>query len=103
MGGNTYKMMAEFAASGEPGTEELGRIRKYVVSSTLMEPFPWSNTVLIDKEPINAVRDLLEDGSASAPSAASPCAARSCRKAWSTASGWGVPRHHRGDGHGENL
>ena len=62
MGANTYRAMAGFAASGEPGTEQLADTTKYLVSSTLLEPFAWRNTVLIDKEPLMAIRDLLEDG-----------------------------------------
>ncbi len=62
MGANTYRLMAQLADAGEPGTEELAGIRKYVVSTTLLEPFDWPNTLLIDKEPLIAVQDLLEDG-----------------------------------------
>ena len=36
MGANTYRAMAGFAASGEPGTEQLADTTKYLVSSTLM-------------------------------------------------------------------
>ena len=62
MGANTYRMMFELAAAGEPGTEALAGMQKYVVSSTLLEPFDWPNTLLIDKEPMIAVQDLLESG-----------------------------------------
>lgn len=62
MGANTYRAMAGFAASGEPGTEELAATRKYVVSTTLTERLDWGDTVLIDHDPIESVRRLLEEG-----------------------------------------
>ena len=47
MGANTYRIMSGFAASGEPGTEELAALTKVVFSNTLTEPLEWEARVLV--------------------------------------------------------
>jgi hypothetical protein len=45
MGATTYRLMAEFAASGEQGVDQaLTKLSKVVFSSTLTEPLGWANT-----------------------------------------------------------
>jgi dihydrofolate reductase len=41
-----------------PFTEVLNNTRKYVASTTLKEPLPWSNSVLLKGDAANAVADL---------------------------------------------
>src|SRR5436305_1057954 len=62
MGANTYRLMAGFAAGGEPGTEALAGMSKVVFSSTLTEPLSWSNTRLATGDAVEAVRDMKADG-----------------------------------------
>ena len=61
MGAKTYRLMASFAASGEPGTEELTAMPKVVFSSTLTEPLDWANTTLVSTDPVAAVRAMKEE------------------------------------------
>lgn len=63
MGANTYRLMAGFAASGEEGLSELTEASKVVFSSTLSEPLEWTNTRLVDTDPVEAVRSLKAEGS----------------------------------------
>jgi len=63
MGANTYRLMSGFAAAGEPGTDVLGDFSKIVFSSTLTEPLSWSNTRLVTGDPVEAVREMKEEGS----------------------------------------
>jgi dihydrofolate reductase len=63
MGANTYRLMSELAATGEPGTEALASLSKVVFSSTLTEPLTWPNTRLISGDAVEAVRKLKADGS----------------------------------------
>jgi len=65
MGANTYRLMSQFAAEGEPGTEELGGMSKIVFSSTLTEPLAWPNSRLISGEAVDAVRTLKDEGAES--------------------------------------
>jgi dihydrofolate reductase len=44
-----------------PYTEVLDRVRKYVVSTTLSEPLPWSNSVLLKGEVAESVAALKRD------------------------------------------
>lgn len=62
MGVTTYRIMAEFAAQGEPGTESLNAAQKYVVSSTLTDPLGWPNTTIIDGDLHQSVARLKESG-----------------------------------------
>ncbi len=41
-----------------PFTEVLNRTTKYVASTTLSEPLPWSNSALLDGDPADAVGEL---------------------------------------------
>jgi dihydrofolate reductase len=63
MGANTYRLMSDLAAAGEPGTEALAGLSKVVFSSTLTEPLTWPNTRLISGDALEAVRELKADGS----------------------------------------
>ncbi|AQP47112.1 deaminase [Tessaracoccus aquimaris] len=62
MGGVTYRLMAGFAASGEPGVEEIMTSPKYVVSGSINESDLMPNTTVITHDAIGAVRRLKEDG-----------------------------------------
>jgi dihydrofolate reductase len=63
MGANTYRLMSDLAAAGEPGTEALAGLSKIVFSSTLTEPLTWPNTRLVSGDAVEAVRELKADGS----------------------------------------
>jgi dihydrofolate reductase len=62
MGATTYRVMSGFAAEGEPGTEPLAGMPKVVFSTTLSEPLSWANTQLVARDPIQAVREMKENG-----------------------------------------
>jgi dihydrofolate reductase len=59
MGRHTYDGFVPVWAprSGDPYTDHINAIIKYVVSTTLTEP-EWANTTVIDHDPIDAIRDL---------------------------------------------
>ncbi|HJQ87000.1 MAG TPA: dihydrofolate reductase family protein [Propionibacteriaceae bacterium] len=62
MGATTYRLMAEFAASGEEGVDQmLTPLSKVVFSSTLIEPLGWANTRLVTGDAVPAVRAMKED------------------------------------------
>jgi dihydrofolate reductase len=62
MGATTYRLMAEFAASGAEGVDEmLTPLSKVVFSSTLTEPLAWANTRLVTGDAAEAVRAMKED------------------------------------------
>ena len=63
MGANTYRLMSDLAAAGEPGTEALAGLSKVVFSSTLTEPLTWPNTRLVSGDAVEAVRELKAEGS----------------------------------------
>jgi dihydrofolate reductase len=65
MGATTYRVMSGFAAEGEPGTEPLAGLSKVVFSTTLSEPLSWENTQLEAREPVEAVREMKDQGSKS--------------------------------------
>jgi len=65
MGATTYRVMSGFAASGEPGTDVLADMAKIVYSSTLQEPLSWPNTQLVDRDAVEAVREMRDTGSTS--------------------------------------
>ena len=56
MGANTYRLMSELTAEGEPGTDALAGLSKIVFSSTLTEPLSWPNTRLVSGDAVEAVR-----------------------------------------------
>ncbi len=59
MGRRTYDLFAPVwsARSGDPLSEGMNALPKYVVSTTLTDP-QWHNTTVIDHDPIETVRDL---------------------------------------------
>ena len=65
MGANTYRLMSGFATAAEPGTDVLADFSKIVFSSTLTEPLSWPNTQLVTQDPVEAVREMKENGSTS--------------------------------------
>ncbi|HEY6740896.1 MAG TPA: dihydrofolate reductase family protein [Lapillicoccus sp.] len=65
MGATTYRLMHEFASSGEPGTDSLVDVPKVVFSSTLTEPLEWTNSTLVSGDPVAAVREMKKSGTAS--------------------------------------
>ena len=65
MGATTYRVMSGFAEEGEPGTEALAGLSKIVFSSTLTEPLAWANTQLVDRDAVEAVREMKDKGSTS--------------------------------------
>jgi dihydrofolate reductase len=64
MGRRTYDGFAPAwtSRSGDPVSDRMNSMRKYVVSSTLRDP-DWNNTVVIGADPVDAIRQLKqEDG-----------------------------------------
>ncbi|GLZ09441.1 pyrimidine reductase [Actinomadura sp. NBRC 104412] len=59
LGRHTYEAFAPVwsSRSGDPLSDRLNALPKYVVSTTLTEP-TWNNTTVIGQDPIGAVRDL---------------------------------------------
>ena len=64
MGAHTYRLMSGLADAGEPGTDALAGLSKVVFSTTLKEPLSWPNTQLVSDDPVEAVRELKETGTA---------------------------------------
>jgi dihydrofolate reductase len=62
MGANTYRLMSALASEGEPGTDELAGLSKVVFSRTLTEPLSWPNTQLVTRDPVEAVREMKDQG-----------------------------------------
>jgi dihydrofolate reductase len=61
MGGTTYRLMSDFAAtSDDPSFAQLTEMSKVVFSSTLKNPLAWANTRLVDQDPVAAVRSMKE-------------------------------------------
>ena len=58
MGATTYRLMSNFAAQGEPGTDALAGMSKVVFSTTLSEPLSWPNTQLVAQDAVEAVRAM---------------------------------------------
>lgn len=65
MGATTCRLMSEFAAASEPGTDVLAGMPKIVFSSTLREPLSWPNTELVAGDPVDVVREMKAEGSKS--------------------------------------
>jgi dihydrofolate reductase len=59
MGRRTYEGFAPVwaARSGDPFSDRMNALPKYVVSTTLTDP-QWHNTTVIARDPIEAIRDL---------------------------------------------
>jgi len=62
LGARTYRLMAGFAADMPDEFAELTAMPKVAFSSTLDAPLSWANTELVDRDPIEAVRALKQDG-----------------------------------------
>jgi dihydrofolate reductase len=62
LGRRTYEDFAGYwpKQSANPFTEVLNRARKYVASTTLTEPLPWSNSILLEGDAAEAVARLKE-------------------------------------------
>ena len=65
MGANTYRLMSGFAAQGEPGTDGMAALSKVVFSRTLTEPLEWANTTLVNRDAVEAVREMKDEGTTS--------------------------------------
>jgi dihydrofolate reductase len=65
LGANTYRLMSRLVAEGEPGTDGLAGMSKIVFSSTLTEPLSWTNTRLITRDAVEAVREMKDHGTES--------------------------------------
>lgn len=61
LGRRTYEVFAPVwsARSGDPASDRMNALRKYVVSTTLTDP-QWQNTTVLAHDPVGAVRDLRE-------------------------------------------
>lgn len=59
MGRGTYEAFASVweGRSGDPYTDQINAITKYVVSTTLTDP-SWANTVVIDSDPVDEIERL---------------------------------------------
>ena len=81
MGANTYRLMLDLAADGEPGIDALTEKPKIVFSSTLTEPLSWPNTQLVAQDAVEAVRDMKDNGTDSMRTLGSLTLCRSLLKA----------------------
>jgi dihydrofolate reductase len=81
MGANTYRLMSGLASDGEPGTDALAGLSKIVFSTTLTEPRSWPNTQLVRQAPVEAVREMKENGTESMRTMGSLTLCRSLLKA----------------------
>jgi dihydrofolate reductase len=61
MGRHTYESFFPVfsARSGDPVSDRMNAVQKYVVSTTLTDP-QWHNTSVVDRDPIDTIRDLKE-------------------------------------------
>ncbi|WP_109509611.1 dihydrofolate reductase family protein [Nocardioides speluncae] len=61
MGRHTYDLFAPVwsAMSGNPLADRMNALPKHVVSTTLVDP-QWNNTIVMDRDPIRAIRSLKE-------------------------------------------
>lgn len=81
MGANTYRLMLDLAAEGEPGIDALAEKPKIVFSSTLTEPLSWPNTKLVARDAVEAVRDMKDKSTESMRTLGSLTLCRSLLKA----------------------
>jgi dihydrofolate reductase len=81
MGANTYRLMLDLAADGEPGIDALTNKSKIVFSSTLTEPLSWPNTKLVIRDAVEAVREMKNKGTDSMRTLGSLTLCRSFLKA----------------------
>jgi dihydrofolate reductase len=64
LGRRTYEALYAFwpkQTDGNPYTEHLDRVRKYVVSTTLTDPLPWQNSTLIAGDVAGTVAGLKQE------------------------------------------
>ena len=63
MGATTYRLMSGFAEQmpDESSFSALAAMPKVVFSSTLQPPLSWANTELVDRDPVETVRDMKHD------------------------------------------
>jgi dihydrofolate reductase len=59
MGATTYQVMYGLVKGGEPGTESMDAMPKFVFSST-MDRADWTSTTLVTTDAVQAVRELKE-------------------------------------------
>lgn len=61
-GRHTYEQFYSFwpTQTGNPYSEILDKSRKYVVSTTLEDPLPWDNSVLLSGDPVELVPEVKE-------------------------------------------
>jgi dihydrofolate reductase len=61
MGRRTYEVFAPIwpTRSGDPASDHINSMRKYVVSSTLRDP-EWNNTSVLSSDPVQEIRRLKE-------------------------------------------
>jgi dihydrofolate reductase len=81
MGANTYRLMSALVTEGEPGTDDLAGLSKVVFSTTLTEPLSWANTQLVNRDPVEAVREMKDKGTESLRTMGSLTLCRSVLKA----------------------
>lgn len=65
LGRRTYEALYDFwpkQTDGNPYTETLNRVQKYVASRTLTEPLPWQNSTLLKGDAVDAVAELKAHG-----------------------------------------
>jgi dihydrofolate reductase len=62
-GRTTYGRFADYWPKREPNpfTEALDRVQKYVASTTLTEPLPWQNSILLKDDAADAVARLKKE------------------------------------------
>jgi dihydrofolate reductase len=62
MGATTYRQLSGLAAESEDDTfAQLNAMSKVVFSSTLEEPLEWSNSRLVQGDPVEAIRSLKDE------------------------------------------
>lgn len=81
MGAKTYRVMSELTAGGEPGTDVLNDIPKYVFSSSLETPLAWANSTLVSADAVEYVRHLKRETDRSLRTIGSIALCRSLLKA----------------------
>jgi dihydrofolate reductase len=62
LGRRTYQQFFSFwpKQTNNPYTEHLNKVRKYVASTTLKEPLPWQNSILLNGDAADAVAAIRE-------------------------------------------
>jgi dihydrofolate reductase len=72
MGANTYRLFAEFAASGEEFIDDLTQVPKVVFSRSLEAPLAWENSTLVGRDAVDVVRSLKATSDAALRTIGSP-------------------------------